>query len=111
MAGGAEPLNLSFLLDHEREMILSVLQKDEKLRKGEEKRIRKLKNELLDIKRRVAVATRSSASVPCACGRWGCCSRGGVCVTSANTECAASAPPHTPGAESHAAPCVPRSRS
>ena len=33
-------LNLSFLLEHERDMILKVLQKDEKLRKREEKRIR-----------------------------------------------------------------------
>ncbi|XP_076603324.1 synaptotagmin-like protein 5 isoform X2 [Chaetodon auriga] len=47
-----EDLNLSFLLEHEREMILKVLQKDEKLRKREEKRIRKLKNELLEIKRK-----------------------------------------------------------
>ncbi|KAK2839941.1 hypothetical protein Q5P01_013681 [Channa striata] len=45
-----EDLNLSFLLEHERDMILKVLQKDEKLRKREEKRIRKLKNELLEIK-------------------------------------------------------------
>lgn len=35
-----EDLNLSFLLENEREMILKVLQKDEKLRKREEKRIR-----------------------------------------------------------------------
>lgn len=48
----SEDLNLSFLLEHEREMILKVLQKDEKLRKREEKRIRKLKNELLEIKRK-----------------------------------------------------------
>ncbi|KAF7645385.1 hypothetical protein LDENG_00205530, partial [Lucifuga dentata] len=48
----AEDLNLSFLLENEREMILKVLQKDEKLRKREEKRIRKLKNELLEIKRK-----------------------------------------------------------
>ncbi|XP_008273775.1 synaptotagmin-like protein 5 isoform X1 [Stegastes partitus] len=47
-----EDLNLSYLLEHERDMILKVLQKDEKLRKREEKRIRKLKNELLDIKRK-----------------------------------------------------------
>ncbi|XP_035531918.1 synaptotagmin-like protein 5 [Morone saxatilis] len=47
-----DDLNLSFLLEHEREMILKVLQKDEKLRKREEKRIRKLKNELLEIKRK-----------------------------------------------------------
>ncbi|XP_034549260.1 synaptotagmin-like protein 5 isoform X2 [Notolabrus celidotus] len=47
-----EDLNLAFLLEHERDMILKVLQKDEKLRKREEKRIRKLKNELLEIKRK-----------------------------------------------------------
>lgn len=35
-----EDLNLSYLLEHERDMILKVLQKDEKLRKREEKRIR-----------------------------------------------------------------------
>lgn len=35
-----EDLNLSFLLEHERDTILKVLQKDEKLRKREEKRIR-----------------------------------------------------------------------
>ncbi|KAM3862330.1 synaptotagmin-like protein 5 [Diretmus argenteus] len=52
MEQAGEDLNLSFLLEHEREMILKVLQKDEKLRKREEKRIRKLKNELLEIKRK-----------------------------------------------------------
>ncbi|KAG7331587.1 hypothetical protein KOW79_005556 [Hemibagrus wyckioides] len=52
MAKTTEILNLSFLQEHERETILSVLQKDEKLRKREEKRIRKLKNELLELKRR-----------------------------------------------------------
>ncbi|XP_060785370.1 synaptotagmin-like protein 5 [Neoarius graeffei] len=52
MAKRTEILNLSFLQEHEREMILSVLQKDDKLRKREEKRIRKLKNELLELKRR-----------------------------------------------------------
>ncbi|KAL1267773.1 hypothetical protein QQF64_033136, partial [Cirrhinus molitorella] len=51
MAKTTDSLNLSFLLEHERQMILSVLQKDEKLRKREEKRIRKLKNELLELKR------------------------------------------------------------
>ncbi|XP_030614851.1 synaptotagmin-like protein 5 isoform X2 [Archocentrus centrarchus] len=45
-------LNLTFLLEHEREMILKVLQKDEKLRKREEKRIRRLKNELLEVKQK-----------------------------------------------------------
>uniref|UniRef100_A0A3Q4GEW3 RabBD domain-containing protein n=1 Tax=Neolamprologus brichardi TaxID=32507 RepID=A0A3Q4GEW3_NEOBR len=48
---GRKDLNLSFLLEHEREMILKVLQKDEKLRKREEKRIR-LKNELLEVKQK-----------------------------------------------------------
>ncbi|XP_044072948.1 synaptotagmin-like protein 5 isoform X2 [Siniperca chuatsi] len=52
MEQDGEDLNLSFLLEHERDMILKVLQKDEKLRKREEKRIRKLKNELLEIKRK-----------------------------------------------------------
>lgn len=51
MAKTTDSFNLSFLLEHERQMILSVLQKDEKLRKREEKRIRKLKNELLELKR------------------------------------------------------------
>ncbi|XP_061091215.1 synaptotagmin-like protein 5 isoform X2 [Conger conger] len=50
MAQTPEALNLSFLLENEREMILTVLQKDEKLRKLEDKRIRKLKNELLDMR-------------------------------------------------------------
>lgn len=40
MAKTAEQLNLSFLMEHERDIILKVLQKDEKLRKLEEKRIR-----------------------------------------------------------------------
>ncbi|XP_069389393.1 synaptotagmin-like protein 5 isoform X3 [Paralichthys olivaceus] len=52
MEQAEKDLNLSFLLEHERDMILKVLQKDEKLRKREEKRIRKLKNELLEIKRK-----------------------------------------------------------
>uniref|UniRef100_A0A9J7ZSV4 Synaptotagmin-like protein 5 n=1 Tax=Cyprinus carpio carpio TaxID=630221 RepID=A0A9J7ZSV4_CYPCA len=58
MAKTNNSLNLSYLLEHERQMILSVLQKDEKLRKREEKRIRKLKNELLELKR---AGRRSSA--------------------------------------------------
>ncbi|XP_067300057.1 synaptotagmin-like protein 5 isoform X2 [Pseudorasbora parva] len=58
MAKTTESLNLSFLLEHEKQMILSVLQKDDKLRKREEKRIRKLKNELLELKR---AGRRSSA--------------------------------------------------
>ncbi|XP_040004871.1 synaptotagmin-like protein 5 isoform X1 [Xiphias gladius] len=61
-----EDLNLSFLLEHEREMILKVLQKDEKLRKREEKRIRKLKNELLEIKRKGSRRPRELGERQCA---------------------------------------------
>ncbi|XP_054551755.1 synaptotagmin-like protein 5 isoform X1 [Talpa occidentalis] len=52
MSKNAEFINLSFLLDHEKEMILGVLKRDEYLKKVEDKRIRKLKNELLEAKRR-----------------------------------------------------------
>ncbi|XP_072252873.1 synaptotagmin-like protein 5 isoform X2 [Leuresthes tenuis] len=61
-----EDLNVSFLLEHEREMILKVLQKDEKLRKREEKRIRKLKNELLEIKRKGSRRPQESGERQCA---------------------------------------------
>ncbi|KFU84054.1 Synaptotagmin-like 5, partial [Chaetura pelagica] len=47
-----EIINLSFLLDHERETILGVLKRDEYLKKVEDKRIRKLKNELLEVRRK-----------------------------------------------------------
>ncbi|XP_031227865.1 synaptotagmin-like protein 5 [Mastomys coucha] len=52
MSKSSEFINLSFLLDHEKEMILGVLKRDEYLKKVEDKRIRKLKNELLEAKRR-----------------------------------------------------------
>ncbi|XP_053562440.1 synaptotagmin-like protein 5 isoform X2 [Bombina bombina] len=52
MSRNTEILNLSFLLDQEREIILGVLQRDEQLKKVEDKRVRKLKNELLEIKRK-----------------------------------------------------------
>ncbi|OXB68704.1 hypothetical protein ASZ78_010296 [Callipepla squamata] len=52
MAKHLEIINLSFLLEHEREMILGVLKRDEYLKKVEDKRIRKLKNELLEVKRK-----------------------------------------------------------
>nr|XP_033800654.1 synaptotagmin-like protein 4 isoform X3 [Geotrypetes seraphini] len=54
MSQGSELVNLSFLSETERELILQVLQRDEELRKAEEKRIRRLKNELLDIRRKGA---------------------------------------------------------
>ncbi|XP_027544843.1 synaptotagmin-like protein 5 isoform X3 [Neopelma chrysocephalum] len=47
-----EMINLSFLLEHERETILGVLKRDEYLKKVEDKRIRKLKNELLEVRRK-----------------------------------------------------------
>ncbi|XP_066105884.1 synaptotagmin-like protein 4 isoform X2 [Saccopteryx bilineata] len=50
----SEILDLSFLSEMERDLILSVLQRDEELRKADEKRIRRLKNELLEIKRKGA---------------------------------------------------------
>ncbi|XP_037234343.1 synaptotagmin-like protein 5 [Falco rusticolus] len=47
-----EIINLSFLLEHERETILGVLKRDEYLKRVEDKRIRKLKNELLEMRRK-----------------------------------------------------------
>ncbi|XP_075630437.1 synaptotagmin-like protein 5 isoform X3 [Balearica regulorum gibbericeps] len=52
MAKHLETINLSFLLEHERETILGVLKRDEYLKKVEDKRIRKLKNELLEVRRK-----------------------------------------------------------
>ncbi|KAH0631026.1 hypothetical protein JD844_004493 [Phrynosoma platyrhinos] len=49
-----EAVDLSFLLEAERDLILQVLQRDEDLRKAEERRIRRLKNELLEIRRKGA---------------------------------------------------------
>ncbi|KAF7250917.1 Synaptotagmin-like protein 5 [Varanus komodoensis] len=52
MSKNSEIINLSFLLEHERETIMGVLKRDEYLKKMEDKRIRKLKNELLEVKRK-----------------------------------------------------------
>nr|XP_056717790.1 synaptotagmin-like protein 5 [Euleptes europaea] len=52
MSKNLEIINLSFLLEHEKEIILGVLKRDEYLKKIEDKRIRKLKNELLEAKRK-----------------------------------------------------------
>ncbi|XP_060936036.1 synaptotagmin-like protein 4 [Limanda limanda] len=54
MPQDANMISLSFLSDSERERILEVLQRDEELRQGEETRVRKLKTELLDVKRKGA---------------------------------------------------------
>ncbi|XP_078415895.1 synaptotagmin-like protein 5 [Cetorhinus maximus] len=50
MSKTTEIVNLTFLLDNEKDMILEVLHRDEQLRKVEEKRIRRLKNELIKIR-------------------------------------------------------------
>lgn len=47
-------LSLCFLSDSERELILEVLRRDEDLRQAEDQRIRKMKTDLLDIKRKGA---------------------------------------------------------
>ncbi|XP_077465347.1 uncharacterized protein LOC144082228 isoform X3 [Stigmatopora argus] len=52
-----QPMNdidLEFLSERERDLILEVLRRDEELRQTEEQRIRKLKSELQDIKRKGA---------------------------------------------------------
>ncbi|XP_078067764.1 synaptotagmin-like protein 4 [Mustelus asterias] len=54
MSKQMEMINLSFLTDKEREAIMDVLLRDETLRTSEEKRIRKLKSELLEIRRKGA---------------------------------------------------------
>ncbi|KAM8753219.1 synaptotagmin-like protein 5 isoform 2-T3 [Rhynchonycteris naso] len=63
MSKNSEFLNLSFLLDHEKEMILGVLKRDEYLKKVEDKRIRKLKNELLEAKRRSGKTQQENSRV------------------------------------------------
>ncbi|KAJ8252747.1 hypothetical protein GJAV_G00205120 [Gymnothorax javanicus] len=60
-----EALNLSFLLDHEREMILNVLQKDENLRRLEERRVRKLKSELQDMEGQMAQPSSQASERQC----------------------------------------------
>ncbi|XP_051716139.1 synaptotagmin-like protein 4 [Ctenopharyngodon idella] len=47
-------INVSFLTDSEQEFILEVLRRDEELRRLEELRVKKLKAELLDIRRKGA---------------------------------------------------------
>ncbi|KAL6117475.1 sytl4 [Pungitius sinensis] len=54
MPQASDTINLGFLSDSERELILDVLQRDEALRQAEEQRVRSLKTELLDAKRKGA---------------------------------------------------------
>ncbi|XP_078218850.1 synaptotagmin-like protein 5 isoform X3 [Callithrix jacchus] len=63
MSKNSEFINVSFLLDHEKEMILGVLKRDEYLKKVEDKRIRKLKNELLEAKRRSGKTQQETSRV------------------------------------------------
>uniref|UniRef100_A0A8I3PMC3 Synaptotagmin-like protein 5 n=1 Tax=Canis lupus familiaris TaxID=9615 RepID=A0A8I3PMC3_CANLF len=69
MSKNSELINLSFLLDHEKEMILGVLKRDEYLKKVEDKRIRKLKNELLEAKRRSGKTQQETSRVCVHCQR------------------------------------------
>ncbi|XP_023184589.1 synaptotagmin-like protein 4 isoform X2 [Xiphophorus maculatus] len=61
-------INLGFLSDSERELILEVLRRDEELRMVEDKRVRKLKSELLEVKRKGAKRGGGSYSER-SCGR------------------------------------------
>ncbi|XP_065597641.1 synaptotagmin-like protein 5 [Cyrtonyx montezumae] len=85
MAKHLEIINLSFLLEHEREMILGVLKRDEYLKKVEDKRIRKLKNELLEVKRkggnRHCQQDNSRVCVRCQKGLGFIFDRGDLCQT------------------------------
>ncbi|XP_061690243.1 synaptotagmin-like protein 4 isoform X2 [Syngnathoides biaculeatus] len=54
MPSPSDNIDLGFLSDTERDLILEVLRRDEDLRQAEEQRIRKLKTELLEIKRKGA---------------------------------------------------------
>ncbi|XP_069602171.1 synaptotagmin-like protein 4 isoform X1 [Ranitomeya imitator] len=54
MTQNQEMVNLSYLSEMEKDFILQVLQRDEDLRRVEDRRVRRLKNELLDIRRKGA---------------------------------------------------------
>ncbi|XP_035857564.1 synaptotagmin-like protein 4 isoform X3 [Sander lucioperca] len=68
MPQAADMINLGFLSDSERELILEVLQRDGELRQAEEQRVRSLKTELLDVKRKGAKRGSGRYS-PRSCGR------------------------------------------
>ncbi|XP_064206577.1 synaptotagmin-like protein 4 isoform X1 [Anguilla rostrata] len=54
MLPDGELICVAFLTDTERELILEVLRRDEELRQAEEQRVRRLKSELLAVKKRGA---------------------------------------------------------
>ncbi|XP_064810637.1 synaptotagmin-like protein 4 isoform X1 [Oncorhynchus masou masou] len=68
MPQAADMINVAFLTDSERELILEVLRRDEELRQAEEHRVRKLKMELLDIMRKGAKRSSGKYSER-SCGR------------------------------------------
>ncbi|XP_047657993.1 synaptotagmin-like protein 4 isoform X1 [Tachysurus fulvidraco] len=63
-----ETINMSFLTDSERDLILKVLHRDEELRQIEEQRVKRLKAELLNIRRKGAKRSNGSYSEH-SCGR------------------------------------------
>ncbi|MCI4379896.1 hypothetical protein PGIGA_G00233700 [Pangasianodon gigas] len=68
MVQAMDTINVSFLTDSERELILSVLHRDEELRRLEEQRVKRLKAELLDIRRKGAKRSNGNYSEH-SCGR------------------------------------------
>ncbi|XP_018104719.1 synaptotagmin-like protein 5 isoform X2 [Xenopus laevis] len=52
MSSKTEIINFSILLEQEKKAILTVLERDDRLKKTDEKRVRRLKNELLEIQRK-----------------------------------------------------------
>ncbi|CAM9288950.1 unnamed protein product [Lampetra planeri] len=54
MPQAVDMINLSFLTESEQEIILEVLRRDEALRRAEEQRVKKLKSDLLEVKRKGA---------------------------------------------------------
>ncbi|XP_066571154.1 synaptotagmin-like protein 4 [Amia ocellicauda] len=65
---GSEVINVTFLTEAERELILEVLRRDEELRRVEEQRVRRLKTELLEIRRKGAKRSSKNYSER-TCGR------------------------------------------
>ncbi|XP_072519181.1 synaptotagmin-like protein 4 [Salminus brasiliensis] len=63
-----ETINVSFLTESERELILDVLHRDEELRRLEDKRVKRLKAELLEIRRKGAKRSSENYSNR-SCGR------------------------------------------
>ncbi|XP_043913449.1 synaptotagmin-like protein 4 [Protopterus annectens] len=101
MSQGTDMVNLSFLTDKEKDLILEVLRRDEDLRNKEEKRIRRLKHELVDIRRKGAKrVSREYGDRTCArclqkVGRLG--SNSGICYNCSHLVCTACRVTHANG--------------